>query len=243
MSGKVIVIEGKDGSGKATQTELLYQTLEERGEKVIATSFPNYNSLSSGPVQMFLAGDFAHDRKRSNVSFQHLLRVSMCYAVDRAATFMRADRGPQGNQSLFDLYNEGYTILADRYTTSNVLHQCSQLYDPSNVEVSQGNMKLLYHTLTNQEYRILGLPEPDKIIYLDVDVNLTLENMRKRYTNGNDPQHFTETEEYVTQTDSASKYIVDTFGWDFIRCDNGEEMRSISDIRNDIWGHVKEVIE
>lgn len=243
MSGKVIVIEGKDGSGKATQTELLYQTLEERGMKVIVTSFPNYNSLSSGPVRKFLGGEFAHDRKKSNLSLQHLLRVSMCYAVDRAATFMEAIHGPEGNQSLFDLYEEGYIILADRYSTANILHQCSQLYDPNDIVASQAKMDLLYHTLINQEYKILGLPQPNKVIYLDVNVNLTLENMRKRYQNGKDPQHYTETEEYVIQTDAASKYIVDTFGWDTIKCDDGREMRSIGDIRNDIWEHVKPVIE
>lgn len=113
MKGKLIVIEGLDGSGKGTQTKLLYEALKEQGKKVRKVSFPNYESDSSALVRMYLAGDFGHDPNDVNA-----YAASSFYAVDRFAGY-KADWG--------SFYEAGGIILADRYTTSNAVHQCSKL--------------------------------------------------------------------------------------------------------------------
>ena len=111
--GKLYVIEGLDGSGKGTQAELLFGKLKKKGIEVRKVSFPNYASDSSAPVRMYLRGDFGTDPSSVNA-----YAASSFYAVDRYAGY-KADWG--------SFYEEGGIIIADRYTTSNAVHQCSKL--------------------------------------------------------------------------------------------------------------------
>lgn len=157
--GKLYVIEGLDGSGKATQSQLLYESFARKGLPVRKVSFPNYESDSSALVRMYLRGDFGRDPSDVNA-----YAASSFYAADRFAGY-KADWGP--------FYEEGGIIIADRYTTSNAIHQCSKLPEKE----WDGFLEWLFHF----EYELLGIPAPDEVIYLQVDPQISQELMTGRY--------------------------------------------------------------
>ena len=109
--GKLIIIEGTDGSGKQTQTELLYKKLcELKGkEKIKKISFPNYDSKASEPVKMYLAGEFGKKAQSVNA-----YAASVLYSIDRFASF---------KTEWEEFYNNGGIGISDRYTISNMIHQ------------------------------------------------------------------------------------------------------------------------
>jgi len=147
MSGKLIVIEGLDGSGKATQAEKLCETLKAKGINAIKVSFPDYESDSSALVKMYLHGEFGTDPSDVNP-----YAASSFYAVDRFASYAK-------NWKQF--FQDGGIVIADRYTTSNAIHQCSKLPE----DQWDAFLKWLFH----YEYDLLGIPTPYRTVYLRVD--------------------------------------------------------------------------
>ena len=145
--GKLIVIEGLDGSGKATQAKLLAKHLTVEGHLVREITFPDYASDSSALIKMYLAGQFGQHPDDVNA-----YAASSFFAVDRYASY-KTDWGR--------FYEEGGVVIADRYTTSNAVHQCSKLPP----EQWEGFL----HWLFDYEFHLLGLPAPDSVIYLQVD--------------------------------------------------------------------------
>ncbi|HCG59977.1 MAG TPA: thymidylate kinase, partial [Lachnospiraceae bacterium] len=141
MKGKLIVIEGLDGSGKATQAKRLAAALQQSGERVREISFPNYDSDSSALVKMYLSGAFGTQPGDVNA-----YAASSFYAVDRYAG-MKQDWG--------SFYDEGGILIADRYTTSNAVHQCCKL--------PRDGWDDYLDWLFDFEYRLLRLPEPDLV--------------------------------------------------------------------------------
>ena len=142
--GRLIIIEGGDGSGKATQTALLKERLLKEGYKVKSVSFPNYDSPAAMPVKMYLAGDFG--KKPSDVN---PFVASSLYAVDRFASF---------RMDWQNFYEEGGIILADRYTTSNMVHQMVKYEDPA-------ERKAFLDWLEDFEFVKFGLPRPDAVLF------------------------------------------------------------------------------
>ena len=138
MNGKLIVIEGLDGSGKATQAQKLFEKLKEQEKQVIKVSFPDYNSNSSALVKMYLNGEFGSEPNQVNP-----YAASSFYAIDRFASYTK-------NWKKF--YLNGGTVIADRYTTSNAIHQCAKLPE----EHWNDFINWLFH----YEYELLGIPEP-----------------------------------------------------------------------------------
>jgi dTMP kinase len=243
--GRLIVIDGVDGSGKETQTKRLEERLLANGEDVIRISFPNYVSDSSTLVRMYLKGIYQNDAGEQP-SIDHLMRISSFYAVDRASTFMRPfHNGP----SLFERYNNGAIIIADRYTTSNIIHQCSNLimrHEQGYLHVTDDTLnkiKELYNKIEDLEYRILGLPRPNQVIFLSVSVETSLSNLMKRYAGGDSPQHITETKEHLEKAVLWTKYLCRRFGYTNIQCDDdslkSSTMRSIEDIHDDIYKKIQ----
>ena len=151
MNGKLYVIEGVDGSGKATQTELLYQALLAQGKNVRKVSFPDYDSPSSSLIKMYLNGEFGTDPQEVNA-----FATSVFFAVDRFASF-RKDRKA--------FYDQGGIIIADRYVTSNLVHQAGKIND-------QEEKERYIHWLNELEYGIFGLPKPDCVIFLDMPLRV-----------------------------------------------------------------------
>lgn len=217
MSGKLIVIEGLDGSGKATQSKLLYEKLLAEGKPVRKVSFPAYDSESSALVKMYLAGDFGKDPGDVNA-----YAASSFFAVDRFASY-KSDWG--------NFYREGGIVIADRYTTSNAIHQCSKL--PR--EEWDGYIDWLFAF----EFRLLGIPAPDKVIYLKVDPAVSQKLMTKRYQGDESKKDIHESNlEYLEKSRQAARYCAEKLGWKTIQCDDGENMRTIEQIHADVMDFV-----
>ena len=160
MSGKIIVLEGIDGCGKATQAELLQEWLQgELNQSVPRVSFPQYDEPSSALVKQYLNGDFGKDAHDVSP-----FAASTFYAVDRYASYKTKDWGRH--------YDNGGIVIADRYSTSNAIFQSEK--------VLECNRALFMGWLMDLEHNRLGIPKPDVVIYLDVPVGVTSDLVKGR---------------------------------------------------------------
>ena len=211
--GKLIVLEGLDGSGKATQAKRLAASLSAEGRPVREITFPNYESDSSALVRMYLAGQFGEKPDDVNA-----YAASSFYAVDRYAGY-KADWGK--------FYEEGGILIADRYTTSNAVHQCSKL--------PQEQWEEFLHWLFDYEFRLLGLPAPDRVIYLQVDPAVSQKLMTQRYHGDETKKDVHEKDvEYLSRSRKAAEFCAAHLGWCSVRCDAGGQMRSIEEIGEEV---------
>lgn len=211
--GKLIVLEGLDGSGKATQAKRLAAALAAEGRPVREITFPNYASDSSALVRMYLAGQFGARPDDVNA-----YAASSFYAVDRYAGY-KADWGR--------FYEEGGILIADRYTTSNAVHQCSKL-PPEEWEQ-------FLHWLFDYEFHLLGLPAPDCVIYLQVDPAVSQKLMTQRYHGDESKKDVHEKDvEYLTRSRRAAEFCAVHLGWQTVPCTCGDGMRSIEEIGQEV---------
>lgn len=212
--GKLIVFEGTDGSGKATQTELLCQALEKQGIPFRRLAFPRYGEESSALIRLYLGGAFG-----SHPDDVNAYAASTFYAVDRYASY-KQDWGP--------FYEAGGLVVADRYTTSNAVHQASKLLP--------GERKDFLRWLFDTEYRLMGLPEPDLVLYLDMPTEITEKMMRQREAaTGTHADIHEQDETYLKNCRAAAQEIVRDCGWTVIRCARDGGPRSIEDIAAEVW--------
>lgn len=218
MKGKLIVIEGLDGSGKGTQTKLLTQTLEELGQNVRQVSFPNYDSPSSSLVKMYLAGEFGKEPEDVNA-----YAASCFYAVDRYAA-LKKDWG--------GFYENGGTVIADRYTTSNAVHQCCKLPE----EKWDGYIDWLF----DFEYRLMGIPKPDMVIYLRTEPETSQKLMTGRYDGDESRKDIHESNvAYLLRARKAADYCAGHLGWKTVNCTENGAMRTREDIHDEIMSLIK----
>ncbi|MFA7637008.1 MAG: hypothetical protein WCX81_04520, partial [Monoglobales bacterium] len=157
--GRLIVIEGLDSSGKETQSKLLCEHLEKSGKRVKRIEFPNYKSESSALVRMYLGGSFGNSPD--------------CVNAYAASTFFAADRYATYKTDFEEFLNSGGIVVADRYTTSNMIHQASKITDEA-----ERNKYLDW--LENFEYDLLLLPRPDVVIFLDMPMDIAQKLMTAR---------------------------------------------------------------
>ena len=210
---RLIVIDGLDGSGKQTQTQLLCERLSAQGYRVRQLSFPDYQSDSSAPVRMYLGG-----RMGSSPDDVNAYAASSFYAVDRIVSYLNGWRE--------DCARCDY-IIADRYTTSNIIHQMSKL--PFEERDS------FIDWLFDYEYCRLGLPEPDLVMFLDVTPAVSRELLRARYHGDESKKDIHEqAAEYLARCRESAVYAVEKLGWRVVKCDDGVRMRSIDDISDEI---------
>lgn len=217
MAGKLIVIEGLDGSGKATQARRLYETLQQKGIPVRKVSFPDYASDSSALVKMYLAGEFGKDPSAVNA-----YAASTFFAVDRYASYKK-DWG--------SFYEQGGIIIADRYTTSNAIHQCSKLPE------EQWDSFLTW--LFDFEYRLMGIPAPDSVMYLQVDPAVSQKLMTGRYQGDESKKDIHESNTaYLDRSQLAARHCAKVLGWKTILCVKDGAMRDIDDIGREILANI-----
>lgn len=217
MEPIMLVIEGLDGSGKATQTQKLMERLEQLHKKAVKVSFPNYEDDSSALVKMYLKGDLGQAEEVNAYA------ASLFYTVDRYATFRKAYQ---------DKWEQGYAIIADRYTTSNMYHQCTK--------EAKENWDSYLDWLEDLEYKKVGLPKPSQVIYLDVEPEVSRELLSKRYEGDESKKDIHEANfAYLLHCREAALYAANKFGWKVICCNEGKEMRSVEDISDEIWEAVK----
>ena len=215
--GKLIVIEGLDGSGKATQAKRLVEQLQAQGKQVRKVSFPAYESDSSALVKMYLAGQFGKDPSDVNA-----YAASTFYAVDRFASY-KTEWGR--------FYEDGGIVVADRYTTSNAVHQCSKLPE----EEWDSFLEWLFAF----EYQLMGIPAPDAVVYLRVDPAVSQKLMTGRYQGDESKKDIHESNlDYLARSRRAADYCADKLGWKIVACDAQGEMRTIEDINADVMAAV-----
>ncbi len=219
--GKLIVIEGLDGSGKSTQLELLYKNLKEKGIDCRTVSFPDYEHPSSTLVKMYLGGEFGQKPEDVNA-----YAASTFYAVDRYASFKKY---------WGEYYNNGGTIIAGRYVTSNAVHQNSKL--------SEDKWEAFLNWLYDFEYNKMGIPKPDKVIFLDMPIEVSQKLMSGRYKGDEDKKDIHERDtDYLEHCRKSALFTADYSGWDKISCAKNGEARTIEDIAEQVLSEVLSVL-
>lgn len=200
MKGKLFVIEGLDGSGKQTQTEMLYERLVREGRAVMHVAYPNYKSESSSLVKMYLRGDFGD--KPGDVD---------AYI---SSTFFAADRYASYKTEYETFYKNGGIVLADRYTTSNMVHQAGKITDP------EEKIKYL-DWLWDLEFRLYGIPVPDAVFFLDVEPVIGEKLMAERlnkFTNEMTKDIHERDHEYLMDSYANALWVSQRYGWERIEC-------------------------
>ena len=220
--GKLIVIEGTDGSGKSTQFKKLTQRLEAEGKAFQQLEFPQYSEPSSALIKMYLGGEFG--AKPSDVN---AYAASAFYAVDRYASYKKV---------WGEWYENGGLVVTGRYTTSNAVHQASK--EPEDKQADF--LKWLYEF----EYDKMGLPAPDLTIYLDVPTDFTEKMMRVREAETNTHADIHEQDlEYLATCRRTAKTAAAFYNWTVIQCVKDDQMRSIEDIHEEIYRYVAACLE
>ena len=220
--GKLIVIEGTDGSGKSTQFALLSRRLEQDGVSFKHIVFPRYSEESSALIRMYLGGQFG-----KNPSDVNAYTASAFFAVDRYASY-KMDWG--------QWYEQGGVVLSDRYTTSNAVHQTSK--EPKDKQAE------FLGWLYDFEYEKLGLPRPDLTLYLDVPTDFTEKLLRHREQDTNTKADIHEKDTaYLATCRETGRAAAAYYGWTVVQCVKDGRMRTIEDIHNEIYAHVQNCLE
>ncbi len=220
--GKLIVIEGTDGSGKSTQFRLMAQRLEKENRPFRSLVFPRYDQPSSALIRMYLGGELG-----SNPADVNAYAASAFYAVDRYASY---------KQDWAQWYEGGGLIFSDRYTTSNAVHQASK--EP------EADRPAFLQWLYEFEYDKLGLPRPDLVIYLDVPTHFTQQLMRHReQATGTQADIHERDSAYLATCRETGRAAAAYYGWTVIQCVRDGKMRTIEDIHEEIYRHILACLE
>lgn len=221
--GKLITIEAGDGSGKATQTKALYDRLQLEGYNVMKVEYPDYDSDSSALVKMYLGGAFG-DKAQAVDAYG----ASAFFAVDRYASF---------HMKWKQAYEGGAIIIADRYTTSNMVHQAVKLTDDNERE-------RFLNWLWDFEFSKLKLPVPDVVVYLDMDPDVSdqLIAARAKSDSSRGKDIHEKDRDYLHRCHEAYGWVADKYGWKRIGCCSGGRVRSIEEIHADVYEAVRPFI-
>lgn len=221
MAGKIIVIEGLDGSGKSTQEELLKKKLSDIGINVNFIKLPNYDDPACELVKMYLAGRFG-----KNPGDVNAYAASAFFAVDRYVSY---------NCYWKDKYLNNEIFLADRYTTSNAYHQLTK--------TDRADWDSYLEWLEDFEYVKMGIPKPDAVIYLDMPIEVSQKLMTGRYKGDESKKDIHEKDvEYLNNCRQAADYACRKLGWTRINCSKDGEPLPIDVISEDVFKAVIEAI-
>ena len=223
--GKLFVIEGTDGSGKQTQFRKLQERLSEENIEYRVVSFPNYDNASSSLVKMYLSGEFGENAKDVSPYI-----ASTFYAADRYATYKRYYE---------DYYKNGGIILADRYTTANMVHQAGKIQDKDERE------KFL-KWLWDFEFNLYGLPVPTKTFFINMPPNYALkliENRENKFTHAAQKDIHERDKSHIVDSYETARTLVKDYDWYEVKCVNDDgSIRTVDDIHNEIYEEVKKYL-
>ena len=218
MVARLIAIEGLDGSGKQTQTKLLKDELSARGLKVASVSFPQYGEPSAALVEDYLHGGFGERASDVNA-----YAASSFFAMDRLVSYLKGWRAD---------YESADVLIADRYTTSNAIHQCSKL--------PKEQWGAFCDWLMDYEFNLLGLPKPDAVVYLRMDVETSQKLLAKRYGGDASKRDVHERDlGYLQASHNAAEWCSGYLGWMSINCDDKNNLRAKDDIHYEVLAKLK----
>jgi dTMP kinase len=223
MVGKLIVIDGIDGSGKTTQTEMLISRLQENGYSCERIDFPQYGQKSAGPVEEYLNGTFGTAEEVGPY------RASIFYAVDRYAA----------KQKMQDWLSEGKIIISNRYVSANIGHQAGKIQD------SQERKKYL-DWLFSLEFDIFGIPKPDLNVFLHVppeigqklvekkEIRKYIESKEQKDIHEKDLKHLSDAEKAFLEACNTLE------NWHKIDCTRDNKIMTPEEIHYLLWTKVQE---
>ena len=196
--GKLFVIEGLDGCGKSTQLEMLKSKTDNNTRFI---SFPNYDSASGQIIKDYLSGKFVEENGKAGA-----YTASSFYAVDRYISY-KTDWEKD--------YQAGKTIIAARYTSSNAIYQMTKL------DKSQWDEYLSW--LEDYEYEKFGIPRPDKVVFLDMPIEVSQKLLSSRYGGNEDKKDIHERNvDFLKACREAALYTAERKGWFILPCSDGE---------------------
>ena len=220
--GRLIILEAGDGSGKATQTRELYKHLEADGRRIHRVEFPDYASDSSVLVRMYLGGSFG-----SHADDVNAFAASTLFAVDRYASYRMKWK---------QYYEAGDIILADRYTTSNMVHQAVKIEDAAERE-------RFLDWLWDFEFVKLALPVPDLVVFLDMDPAVSDRLIAARARENKQAEDIHERDKsYLHRCHAAYVELAAKYGWQRVACSSCGQPRSIEDIHADVYTAVQKIL-
>ena len=222
--GKLFVIDGTDGSGKQTQFKMLQERLDKENIEYKTVSFPNYDSPSSSLVKMYLSGEFGENAKDVSPYI-----ASTFYASDRYATFQKGYN---------EYYDNGGIILADRYTTANMVHQAGKIKD------KEERQKFL-DWLFDFEFNLYGLPKPTEAFFLNMPPEYAfklMENRKNKFTHEDKKDIHERDKNHIIDSYNAACDLVDQYNWYEVKCVKDENIRTIEDIHEEIFNEIKKHI-
>ena len=222
--GKLFVIDGTDGSGKQTQFQKLQESLTKDGIDYKVVSFPNYDSPSSSLVKMYLSGEFGENAKEISPYI-----ASTFYAADRYATFQTGYK---------KYYEDGGIILADRYTTANMVHQAGKIKDEKERE------KFL-NWLWDFEFNLYDLPVPSEVFFLNMPIENAVDlikNRENKFTHQDKKDIHERDVNHLKDAYEAACDVSKKYNWYEIKCVKNNEIRTIEDIHQEIYNEVKKHI-
>ena len=220
--GIFVDLEGLDGSGKTTQTELICKRLQEDGIDFRQIKLPDYDSDSSILVRKYLAGDFG-----KNAGDVNSYAASVLYAADRFASYTEkwgAD------------YRAGKLIFADRYTPANALYQMTKL--------DKSEWDSFLEWLFDFEYEKIGIPAPDKVIFLDMPVEVSQRLMTSRYGGDETKKDVHEANvEFLNACREAALYAAQKYGWSVVNCAENGGPLPIEVINDEVYKILLDVLK
>ncbi len=223
--GKLFVIDGTDGSGKQTQFNRLEERFKKEGIDYKTVSFPNYESRSSSLVKMYLSGEFGENAKEISPYI-----ASTFYAVDRYATFQTGYK---------KYYEDGGIILADRYTTANMVHQSGKIKDKE-------ERKKFLDWLLDFEFNLYGLPRPTEAFFLNMPPDYALkliENRKNKFTHEQKKDIHERDRSHIIDSYNAACNLVNEYdNWYEIKCVKDGQIRTVEDIHEEIFSVIKKYL-
>jgi dTMP kinase len=228
QKGKLIVIDGTDGSGKTTQAHLLLKHLRKEGRKAKFIHFPRYEDNFFGKF-------IAHCLSEQYYNWVHIHPkiASVIYAADRWESKEKIERW----------LKEGYVVVMDRYISSNQIHQGGKI---SNVKKREAFIKWL----AEMEYKVFKIPAPDVTVYLSLPVEMVLKLIRDRnykgaraYLGSKKDVHEKDKTFLKNSIKSALWLAKTQKGWIKIECMKNDGLRSFPDIHEEIYSKIKKVLK
>ena len=220
--GLFIDLEGLDGCGKTTQTELLCRRFEKENIKYKKIKLPDYESDSSILVRKYLNGDFG-----KNANDVNAFAASVLFAADRFASYTEKWKND---------YQNGTLIFSDRYTPANALYQMTKL------EPEDWDSYLEW--LFDFEYNKIGIPEPTMVVFLDMPVEVSQKLMTSRYNGDESKKDVHECNvEFLHKCRESALYACKKYGWKVISCAENGELLSIETINDKIYEAIKPILK